>query len=551
MPESRLWWKIFVCGLLLVPVLCGLASAAQMDLTEGGGRRGPVAVMERDGMTFVALEEVITKLALIPSPINGGFIVTFSDRRIEFWNGTNVARVNGVVSPLAAAVNFDGTHWWGEASSSLQAIKLFLSSASRPSDIKLSPAAASQGNITVNPALPVATPPPVSTVPPATVVTPPPTASPGEVIISRVRWGEQIDAYRAVVDISAQVEAVMTESPGRAEVTFRGAGTVFVSGKSPWSSISVEAKKSNDGATLVFSHSSDKIRGFWVADPPRYVVDFYFSGSGPFPAPTVYTANENINVGPVPTGVPNPGRIETTPQHGGAPAARNRFLVVIDAGHGGHDPGAVGNNLREKDLNLLAALQLGISLKAIGIDTMLTRQDDRFLKLAERSEIANSADADLFISLHCNALPKGRRATGFEIYLMAEPTDQDALNLAIAENREISGDAENIQEINAAADKKTRLLLQILGDMQQNDKINESTTLAEFTYDEIRRAGIEIRKVRQAPFYVLRGAGMPSLLLEMGYISEASDAKKLNSQTERKKMMDAVAVSIKNYLTKR
>ena len=134
---------------------------------------------------------------------------------------------------------------------------------------------------------------------------------------------------------------------------------------------------------------------------------------------------------------------------------------------------------------------------------------------------------------------------------MAEQSDADALNLAIMENRELSGGAENAAEVNAAADAKTRLLLKILGDMQQSDKINESTTLAEFLYDRIKGVGFKIRNVRQAPFFVLRGAGMPAVLVEMGYITDAGDAKKLNSQIERKKMMDALAQGIKNYLTKR
>ena len=558
MPVNKVLWKIAIVAFLFACAFCGAAGASQMDLIEGGVRKGPVTVMERDGMFFISLGEVLTRLDYAPAPIRDGFTVTFSGRMIEFWNGSNIARVNGAVSPLTAAVNFDGVHWWGESASSLQAIKMFLSSASRTSDIILVPAAAaSQGNIPVNPALPVAPAPvPSAPIPPTpSVSTDPqtmsstPVMSPG-VIISRVRWGEQMDAYRAVVDISGQAEVVMTESPGRAEVTFQGTGTLFSSGRSPWPQISVEARRTNEGVTLVFSHSSPRIRGFWVADPPRYVVDFYFSGAEPEPILPSRASNENIDAGYVPATVPNTGRIETTPQRGAAPA-RNNFLVVIDAGHGGHDPGAVGNNLREKDMNLLAALQLGISLKALGIDTRLTRQDDRFLRLAERSDIANAADADVFISLHCNALPAGRRASGFEIYLMAEHTDQDALNLAIAENRELSGDAESIQEVNAASDRKTRLLLQILGDMQQSDKLNESTNLAEFVHDKVRGAGIAIRGVRQAPFYVLRGAGMPAMLLEMGYITDAGDARKLNSQTDRKKMMDAVASGIMSYLTQR
>jgi N-acetylmuramoyl-L-alanine amidase len=95
------------------------------------------------------------------------------------------------------------------------------------------------------------------------------------------------------------------------------------------------------------------------------------------------------------------------------------------------------------------------------------------------------------------------------------------------------------------------MLLKILGDMQQSDKINESTTLAEFIYNKMRSDGFQLRKVRQAPFFVLRGAGMPALLVEMGYITEPSDAKLLNSQANRKKMMDSLAAGILNYLGKR
>jgi N-acetylmuramoyl-L-alanine amidase len=520
----------------------------QLDVLQGNVRRGTVEAEDRNGMRFVALEEVMSRLAFAASPISGGFVVTYTGRKIEFWNGSNVARVNGMVSPLAAEVAFDGAHWWSESASSLEAIKLFLSSVSRPADISFVPSdTPAPQDVVVASSLPVA--------PPATAPDPPPVGeNTSAVLISRVRWGEQADAHRAVVDISSQVETSVDESAGRVEVTFRGAGSPGVSGRSPWPSLSVESKKQGNDVVLVFTHSSDKIKGFWVADPPRYVVDFYLTGPGPEQAMPVAggpsDSPDQIEVPPAPAPVPNSGKIETTPKRP-PPAPKNKFLVVIDAGHGGHDGGAVGNKLKEKDLNLLAALQLGISMKAIGMDVHLTRQDDRYLKLAERTEIANKTDADVFISLHCNALPKGKHATGTELYLMAEQTDQDALNLAIMENRELSGDAENAAEITEAADKRTRLLLKILGDMQQSDKINESTTLAEFIYDKLRASGMQIRKVRQAPFFVLRGAGMPALLIEMGYITEASDAKKLNSQAERKKMMDAVAAAVHNYLSKR
>jgi N-acetylmuramoyl-L-alanine amidase len=375
------------------------------------------------------------------------------------------------------------------------------------------------------------------------------TASQSGALSTRIRWGEQLDAYRAVVDITEQVEATVSESPGKILVTFRGTAAQDIDGKSPWPVLSAASKSQGADTVIEFSHSSDSVKGFWVTEPPRYVLDFFFDGSRSAAAVPAASAEPPQTVPEVQPAVRNTKIETTTPKE--ASGGKTKFLVVVDAGHGGHDGGAVGNKLKEKDINLLAALQLGISLKALGLDVKLTRQDDRYLKLGERTDFANSANADVFISLHCNAVPKGRQASGTELYLMAEQSDEDALNLAIMENRELSGGAENAAEVNAAADAKTRLLLKILGDMQQSDKINESTTLAEFLYDKIKGVGFKIRNVRQAPFFVLRGAGMPAVLVEMGYITDAGDAKKLNSQTERKKMMDALAQGIKNYLSRR
>jgi N-acetylmuramoyl-L-alanine amidase len=515
-----------------------------MDLLQGNVRKGSVTVADKNGMRLVALDEVMSRLAFAASSVNGGFVVTYSGRKIEFWNGSNVARVNGTVNPLSASATYDGTHWWGEASSSIQAIKVFLESISRPSDIKLAaPGAASPQNVPVAPPMQTAS----RAETPSSSEESGSSNTPGSgAVISRVRWGEQAYAYRAVIDISEQTETSISESPGRTEATFKGAVTVSdVSGRSPWPPLSVSSARQGSNTVLLFSHSSSEVKTFWVSDPPRYVIDFYFAEPAAGLAAIVPDPARTAAESPPAGG----GRIETTPRR--SPAAKGKFLVVIDAGHGGHDGGAVGNKLKEKDMNLLAALQLGISLKALGADVRLTRQDDRYLKLAERTEIANASDADVFISLHCNALPKGQRASGTELYLMAEQTDQDALNLAIIENRELSGGAENAAEINEAADKRTRLLLKILGDMQQSDKISESTTLAEFLYEKMKSSGFSIRKVRQAPFFVLRGAGMPAVLVEMGYITDAGDAKNLNSQTHRKKMMDAVASGIMNYLGKK
>lgn len=251
-------------------------------------------------------------------------------------------------------------------------------------------------------------------------------------------------------------------------------------------------------------------------------------------------------VKPAPT--PAPAK---QPQTVAPPAASfsgsNKPIVVIDAGHGGHDPGAVGNGLREKDINLKASLELGKILQSQGVDVRYTRTTDVYLKLAERTAIANKHDAAVFISMHCNAVPKGRSASGLEYYIMAPPSDKDAMQLAITENREISS-GEDAKEATARSDKRTQLLLKILGDMQQNDKINESTQLCEILHANAKAAGLPMRNVRQAPFFVLRGAAMPSVLVEMGFITDAAESKKLNMESYRAQLCRSIAAGVVKYI---
>ena len=227
-----------------------------------------------------------------------------------------------------------------------------------------------------------------------------------------------------------------------------------------------------------------------------------------------------------------------------------RPVVVIDAGHGGHDPGASGNGVREKDINLKAALQLTEILRQYGVDARPSRKTDVFLKLGERTAFANANNADVFVSLHCNSMGnRSSSVSGLEYYIMASPSDKDALNLAIAENKEISDGAgvDSAKDVQRA-DKKTQLLLKILGDMQQNDKINSSTTLTEVMHRAAKSSGLPIRKVKQAPFFVLRGAGMPAVLVEMGYLTNPSEARKLTQAAYREALCRTMAQGIVQYI---
>ncbi len=224
-----------------------------------------------------------------------------------------------------------------------------------------------------------------------------------------------------------------------------------------------------------------------------------------------------------------------------------RPIVVLDAGHGGHDPGAGANGAREKDINLKAVHTLGRILSAYGVDVRYSRKTDVYLKLKERTAFANDSKADVFVSMHCNAMPKGKRAVGLEFYIMALPSDRDAMQLAIYENKEISG-GDTHSDAEQRSDKKTKLLLKILGDMQQNDKINESTTLTEVMHKAAKQSGLPMRKVGQAPFFVLRGAGMPAVLIEMGYLTDYAEARKLMTQSYLDTLCSSFASGIVAYI---
>lgn len=222
-----------------------------------------------------------------------------------------------------------------------------------------------------------------------------------------------------------------------------------------------------------------------------------------------------------------------------------RKTIVIDPGHGGKDPGAMDNGVKEKDVNLAVGLELQRALTAKGYNVIMTRATDIYLKLQERTDIANDAKADLFVSIHVNALPNKKSMTGFEIYIMALPTDKDAMNLAKIENREyVEGkgmDTENV-------DRRTEMLLRILGDLQQNNKISESTDFAAMLYNAGVRSGLPMRRVAQAPFFVLRGAGMPAVLLEIGFVTNAGESQLLTTQAYQQKIAMAMSEGIANYI---
>ncbi len=194
--------------------------------------------------------------------------------------------------------------------------------------------------------------------------------------------------------------------------------------------------------------------------------------------------------------------------------------IMIDPGHGGKDPGAVGHGgVLEKDVNLRFAKVLGRLLEERGFTVLYTRTKDSFVPLEERTAMANVQKADLFISVHCNAF-RSPKLNGLETYYLDLANSEDAVRVAAREN---SMSAKRISD-----------LQYILTDLMLNSKMKESKDLANSVHSNLvseLRKNYQIRDhgVRTAPFYVLMGAKMPSILVELGYITNPEEAKRMKS----------------------
>jgi N-acetylmuramoyl-L-alanine amidase len=216
--------------------------------------------------------------------------------------------------------------------------------------------------------------------------------------------------------------------------------------------------------------------------------------------------------------------------------------IVIDPGHGGEDTGAIGpSGIKEKDINLGIAKRLEklISQK-ISAKIILTRTDDTFIPLEQRAIIANKNQADLFISIHANASYR-KGASGVETYFLSfDASDEDAKRAADFENAVVS--IGNNQDNN---DKDIDDLKSILMDMAQTEFLKESSELAEIIQENLCRIiKGENRGIKQAPFFVLAGAAMPAVLIEVGFLSNSSDEKRLTAKQTQEAIAEAIFKSI-------
>ena len=230
-----------------------------------------------------------------------------------------------------------------------------------------------------------------------------------------------------------------------------------------------------------------------------------------------------------------------------------QFVVVLDAGHGGKDPGAIGSSSsnREKDINLAITLEVGRLLKANCPDVKLiyTRSTDVFIELGRRAEIANKAKADLFVSIHTNALPKtARKATGVQSYTLTLRTASTNLAVEKRENSVIALEGEAAKKYNYNPSPESNIMFEL---MQDHD-MKESVNFAKMVQSEmVHTAGRTDMGVLQANLAVLRLTYMPSVLLEVGYISTPSEEQFLMSTAGRQTMAKSIYNAIAKYKAQR
>jgi N-acetylmuramoyl-L-alanine amidase len=272
-------------------------------------------------------------------------------------------------------------------------------------------------------------------------------------------------------------------------------------------------------------------KAFFIAEPTQLVIDVL----GERASQEAAARQAPPRSAPV---TRNDAAAARNPERQAAPGGLRK--IVLDPGHGGKDPGALGaGGIAEKDIVLSVAKKLARKLRTeLGVQVVLTRTDDRFVPLEDRTALANSEDADLFISLHVNASPNAD-ARGIETYYLDNTTDEAAIRLAAREN---ATSRRNISDLQF-----------ILSDMIQNMKLEDSITLAHRlqtalvggmskVMGDVRDLG-----VKKALFHVLVGARMPSVLVEMFFISNRAEAKSMSQDSHQDALVESLYEGIQRF----
>lgn len=351
----------------------------------------------------------------------------------------------------------------------------------------------------------------------------------GDALLRGIRTGQYtVDTARIVLDLAADADArVFTlPDPYRLVIDLKGKGAAM-----PGRDVAIRRLDTGQAGDAA---SARALTG---------------TSSRTAPVEPAAPAREAVAEAPRSARRPAAAAERTAPPAQTASVAR-RFKVVIDPGHGGRDPGAHGiGGLDEKDLVLSVSKRLASLLRAEpGIDVALTRGDDRFLSLEERTGFANAQGADLFISVHGNA-STNRALRGVEVYYLNNTDNRGTLRLAAMENN-LRWDPHNPKLQAAIPD-----LSYILSDLRQTYKIEESKQLAEHLQGSVisrlqdRYEGVEDLGVKEGPFYVLVGAYMPCVLVEVSFLTNPVEGRRLGTSTYQEALADGIFQGIRRYLS--
>lgn len=360
--------------------------------------------------------------------------------------------------------------------------------------------------------------------------------------LQRIRLGSYPAYTRIVLDLEAAVafDHSLVKGPDRILIELKNARTgkeitarIYEIGDGIVQKINLHE---TDGGSLAVEIYPARMRHYNIQEipnPSRLVVDVY--------GERLQTARLN----PAPQDAsPEPG---TTPPSQPSKVIQDFAIratvdtVVIDPGHGGKDPGAIGHTgLQEKDVVLDIATRLRRLLtEKLKKKVIMTRDSDVFIPLARRTEIANEQQADLFVSIHANASPR-RSTNGIEVYLFGEASDRRAAETAAREN--------------ASLEKEDSTLQAIMKSLSLDYKLNESIEFAHMTRQSFvdtlgRRYRFNDLGVKTAPFFVLVRANMPSILAEVSFITNPVEEKRLRSRTYRQKIAESLYEGIRDYIS--
>lgn len=263
---------------------------------------------------------------------------------------------------------------------------------------------------------------------------------------------------------------------------------------------------------------------------------------------TAEGSNHVLTVGLSPTGKGSSGK-STKPKKPAEPEkpattapSKGKFIVVIDPGHGGKDPGAVGaNGTQEKEVVLQVARKLKARIdREKGMKAILTRDGDKFIPLRERMDIAHKHKADLFISIHADANPS-TRVSGSSVYILSE-------NGASSEAARLLAESENSYELKFGVRHTSDKVASVLLDLSQNAMMDRSLSLAKGVLNELAKVNNPLRRrVESARFVVLRSPDIPSMLVETAFISNPAEEKRLRTAEYQQKLASAMFQGVKRY----